>query len=53
MLIRKKLSKKEALKYCEISGLQPTTEVYIQTYDDETQKKIDKIISQLYLGDNI
>lgn len=47
--IRKKFTPEQVKAYEEMSGFKTTGEVYVQTWDKKTQKKIDKIMDDLYL----
>lgn len=47
-LVRQKLTKKQVKIYEELTGFKTTGEVYIQRWDKRTQKKIDKLMDELY-----
>lgn len=49
MLIRKRVADKDVPAYEKVLGFKTTGEIYVQTWDKKTQKKIDKLMEELYL----
>ena len=47
-IIKEKLTKRSAKAYAKMSGFENTGEVYLHRWDKRTQKKIDKILEELY-----
>ncbi len=49
-LVKHKVAKKDVPSFEKLLGFKTTGDIYIQRWDKKTEKKIDKLMEKLYLG---